>query len=137
MVKAIAREDRAALELIVAAMEGAWNAGDAAAFAAPFAIDGDQVNIFGALLKDRDHVASQHERIFASIFRGSHNALRIVDARYVTPDVVLARVSSVVEVPEGPLRGKLETLASVIFRRNGPRWELVTFHNTRVATGPQ
>lgn len=137
MVKAVAPDERAALESTVAAMERAWNAGDAVGFTAPFAVDGDQVNIFGALLKDRDHIASQHDRIFSSVFRESRNELRIVDARYVTPDVILAHLSSVVDVPGGPLRGKLETFASLIFRRNGPDWELVTFHNTRVATGPQ
>lgn len=121
-----------ALETILAQMEQAWNAGDGARFAAPFALDAVQVNTFGSILNGREEIAQRHDSIFKSIFRASRNTLRIVSARYVTDDVVLARISSVVEVPQGPLQGDLKTLASLLFQRSDAGWELVTFHNTRV-----
>jgi uncharacterized protein (TIGR02246 family) len=125
-------EDVAAIESIVAKLERAWNAGDAAGFAAPFAIDGDQVNIFGTVLKGRAEIAERHDRIFKTIFLGSHNTLRLVETRRVSDNVVLARMHSRVDVPQGPLAGELQTLASLLFRKMDEGWELVTFHNTRI-----
>lgn len=126
-------EDFAALESIVAQMERAWNAADGVAFAAPFALDADQVNIFGTILNGRSEIAERHQKIFDSIFSGSRNTLRVIGARHVSENIILARLSSVVEVPDGPLKGELKTLGSLLFRRTNSGWELVTFHNTAVA----
>jgi uncharacterized protein (TIGR02246 family) len=133
---AVAAEDQAALETIVKQMEDAWNASDASGFTAPFADDGDQVNIFARQLSNREEIEAQHRHIFANVYRGSRNTIRVTDARYVTPDVALVRVHSVVEVPQGPLEGQVQTLATLIFRRAETRWELVTFHNTRIMPPP-
>jgi uncharacterized protein (TIGR02246 family) len=132
-MNAVSRDDAVALESILAEMEQAWNAGDGARFAAPFAADGVQVNIFGVTLNGREEIAARHESIFKSIFRGSRNTLRIVASRYVDDNILLARMSSLVEVPQGPLRGELKTLASLLFRRTDAGWELMSFHNTRIA----
>jgi uncharacterized protein (TIGR02246 family) len=126
--------DFAQLQEIVAEMAHAWNAGDALRYAARFAWDGEQVNIFGAQLHGRHEIAERHDRVFKTIFADSSNVLEIVDARTVSADVLAARVSSVVTVPQGPLQGELRTLASLVLRRAGTRWEIVLFHNTRVTT---
>jgi hypothetical protein len=63
--------------------------------------------------------------------------LRILDARRLGTDVLLAQISSVVDVPRGPLRGELRTIASVVLRRvHEAHWEIVLFHNTRQQPGP-
>ncbi len=129
----IAPADISALKAVIARMEAAWNAGDAARFSEPFAPDGDQINIFGAHLENRSEIASRHDIVFKTIFLGSRSSLRLVDARRVTSEVILARVHSTVEIPCGPLQGKLETLGSLVFRKTHVGWELVTFHNTRIA----
>jgi uncharacterized protein (TIGR02246 family) len=125
--------DRAALEALVAELAQAWNAGDAARFAAQFAWDAEQVNIFGAQLHGRHGIEVQHDRIFKTVFLGSINALHVADARLVAADVLLARVASSVDVPRGPLQGRLDTMGSLVLLRTGARWEIVLFHNTRVA----
>ncbi len=130
--------DRAALESIVDRLARAWNSGDAPGFAAPFAADAQQVNIFGARLVGRSAISERHAAIFAGIFSGSVNVLHVLDARRLGPDVLLAQLSSVVDVPHGPLRGELRTIASAVLRT--PRdadWEIVLFHNTREQPGPQ
>lgn len=126
--------DRLALEEIAAQLAHAWNAGDAAGFAALFAPDGEQVNIFGTQLRGRHEIEQRHEHIFATVFWGSRNALRVVDARLAGTYVMLARVSSVVDVPQGPLQGQLQTIASMVLLRSSRQWEIVLFHNTRVAS---
>jgi uncharacterized protein (TIGR02246 family) len=123
---------RANLESIVAEMERAWNAGDGAGFAKPFAPDGDQVNIIGEVMKGRDEIAVRHDGIFKTIYAGSRNSMHLVDARSVAADVVLARVHSILDVPAGPRQGRIEAIMSVVFRKTGERWEIVTLHNTRI-----
>jgi uncharacterized protein (TIGR02246 family) len=133
MTPELSPADSAALTRIVAGIERAWNAGDAAGFAAAFAADGDQVNIFGAHLPTPEQVEGQHAHIFATIYRESRSRFRIDDARAIGPDVALAHVRATVEVPGGPMEGTVETLGTMIFRRTSAGWEIATFHNTRVA----
>ncbi len=135
-MNAIAPADQAALDAIVAELTEAWNAGDAARYAAAFSLDGDQVNIFGQHLKDRDEIKARHDRVFKTIFLNSRNSLWLVAARHISPDVIIAHMRSVVDIPRGTLQGKLETLASLVFRKTSTGWELVTFHNTRLAPSP-
>ena len=134
-MKAISPEEVAAIETIIEKMERAWNAGDGAGFAAPFAVDADQVNIFGTVLKGRAEIAERHDRILKTILLGSRNALQLVEARHIADEVVLARVHSVVDVPQGLLAGELQTLASLIFHKTNVGWDLLTFHNTRIDDG--
>lgn len=129
--------DRAVLESLADRLARAWNNGDAAAFAAPFAADAQQVNIFGARLVGRDAIRDRHAAIFADVFRASTNVLQILDARRLGPEVLLAQLSSVVEVPHGPLRGTLRTIASIVVRSvRDADCEIVLFHNTRQQPGP-
>lgn len=121
-----------ALESILAELAQAWNAGDGVRFAAVFAPGGVQVNIFGTELRGRREIAERHDRIFSTVFRGSTNTLRVIDAQPVAADVLLARVASVVDVPQGPLAGELRTVASLVLRKADGRWEILSFHNTRV-----
>lgn len=133
-MSAIAAADRERIFAIVAHIERAWNDADAVCFAQPFADDGEQVNIFGTTLRDRAEIETRHREIFQTIFRGSRNVLTIEALRLIADGAILARVGSIVEVPEGPLRGTLHTRATLVLRRTATRgWEIVTFHNTRVA----
>ncbi|MGH7709183.1 MAG: SgcJ/EcaC family oxidoreductase [Vulcanimicrobiaceae bacterium] len=122
------------MDAIVAGLTEAWNAGDGERFAAVFAEDGEQVNIFGAALVGRAEIRDRHVRIFTTIFRESTNTLHVVRLRYAAADIALARVASIVEVPHGPLQGELRTLVSLVLRRVDVSWEIVLFHNTRVTS---
>jgi uncharacterized protein (TIGR02246 family) len=124
--------DRARLESIIAAMEHGWNTGDGARFAEPFALDGDQVNIIGGVMKGRKEIAARHDRIFKTTYLDSRNSLRLIEARYVVADVILARVHSLLSVPHGPRQGQIEALMTLVFRQTNVRWEVVTLHNTRI-----
>lgn len=134
-MKEIAAADRAAIDAIVAELAGAWNAGDAKRYAAPFALDAEQVNIFGTRLIGREEIARRHAHVFETIFRESTNVLRVLDARYAGRDVLLVRVDSVVSIPHGPMQGELHTIFSLVLCRTGSSWEIVLFHNTRVTPG--
>lgn len=125
------------VERLVSELARAWNTGDAQAFAAVFADDAEQVNIFGRQLHGRIAIAEQHDRIFKTVFRDSTNVFDILDWREVAPGIIFAQISSVVAVPEGPLRGELHTIGSLLLRRaTAGHWDIMLFHNTRVSPGP-
>ena len=126
--------DRAAIVAVVSELADAWNAGDSERFAAPFADDGDQVNIFGMTLRGRAEIDARHRMVFDTIFRESVNDLAVDSVRPIASGALLARITSSVRIPHGPMQGTLQTRATLVFRKHGTcGWEIVTFHNTRVA----
>jgi uncharacterized protein (TIGR02246 family) len=97
---------RITAENIVARLEEAWKAMDAAAFAEPFTEDADFVNIRAEHFQGRPAIEAGHAAIFAGIYAGSTTQMRVETARLLRPDVGLAHVRSVLDVPEGPLAGR-------------------------------
>ena len=128
--------DRGALEKIVGQLEAAWNAMDGAAFAAPFADDADFVNIRGEHHRGKPAIAAGHTAIFKSIYAGSSVALTCEAARLLGPDVALVRVHSILNAPQGPLKGRHGARFSMVLTRMGSGWEIAAFHNTTEAAPP-
>jgi uncharacterized protein (TIGR02246 family) len=122
--------DRAAIDDIVAKLEGAWNALDGAAFAAPFAADADFVNIRGEHFRGRAAIAAGHAEIFRTIYAGSRNQLAVETARLLRPDVALAHVHAVLDVPHGPLAGRHSARFSLVLTKESGGWQIAAFHNT-------
>ena len=122
--------DGTALEALVASLEAAWNAGDADAFAAPFAVDADFVNIRAEHHRGRAEIAAGHAVILRTIYAGSTNHYTIEAARLLQADVALVHVQAVLDAPSGPLAGRNRALFSMVVLRAAPRWEIVSFHNT-------
>lgn len=127
------QEDRTALEAIVHRMESAWNAGDGAAFAAPFAEDADFVNVRGDHMKGKSVIAQGHDGIFRTIYAGSVNSYTIESARLLRPDVALVHVDAALKVPQGPLAGEHAACFSMVLLKNAGEWEIASFHNTMKA----
>ena len=44
--------------------------------------------------------------------------------------MAVAHVDATLECPSGPLVGKSQALFSMVMRRAGSGWEIVSFHNT-------
>jgi uncharacterized protein (TIGR02246 family) len=129
--------DRAAVETIVTHLEAAWNAMDGDAFAAPFADDADFVNVRAEHFRGRDAIAAGHTAIFRSIYAGSANRYTLESARVVRSDVALTHVHAVLDVPQGPLKGRHEARFSLVLTREPGAWKIAAFHNTlQPAQGP-
>jgi len=130
--------DRAALEAIVRHLESAWNQLDGATFASPFADDADFVNIRGEHFRSRAAIAAGHAGIFRTIYAGSTNQYVMEDARLLRPEVALARVHAVLDVPEGPLKGRHMARFTMTLTKESGGWEIASFHNTLEAPpGPR
>jgi uncharacterized protein (TIGR02246 family) len=123
-------DDRATLEKIVGRLEAAWNAMDASAFASPFAVDADFVNIRAEHFRGRSTIEAGHAGIFRTIYAGSTNHYTVEDARLLRPDVALVRVRAALEIPQGPLAGRHGACFSLVLTREPTGWEVAAFHNT-------
>ena len=130
MTVALSAADRTALEALVASLEAAWNAGDADAFAAPFAVDADFVNIRAEHHHGRAGIAAGHAAILRTIYAGSTNHYTVASARLLEADVALVHVQAVLDAPTGPLAGRNRALFSMVLMRVPPDWQIVSFHNT-------
>jgi uncharacterized protein (TIGR02246 family) len=116
---------------LVQGLQDAWNAGDAAGFAAPFADDADFVNVYGMYAQGRDAILAGHEGIFRSIYAGSRVEYRVKSARRLRDDVALVHLHARLSVPSGPMAGVNEALPSmVLVRDGGGEWRIASFHNT-------
>ena len=133
------KEDEAAIQAILQDEQKAWNAGDAKGFAAHFAKDGSFTNIVGMQSYGVEPFLRQHERIFSTIYKGSHAEFMLGSLRFIRPDVAVADVDStltkttsvppgIVLGPDGAMHTKLQMVLS---KENGV-WQIDAFHNVAV-----
>ena len=107
MSETLSTADRTAIESLVSTLEAAWNAGDGDAFGAPFAADADFVNVRAEHHHGRTAIAAGHVAILRTIYAGSKNRYTLESARLLRDDVALVHVSAELEVPAGPLAGRI------------------------------
>jgi uncharacterized protein (TIGR02246 family) len=88
--------DEDAIRAIHQRMIDAWNAGDAAAFAAPFTHEAGFVAFEGTHLKGRREIASFHQRIFDTVVKGTRLQGEVKFVRFLS--AVLAVMHSLVRV---------------------------------------
>ncbi len=136
-----APDDTAAIHAIVQELRDAWNRGDAQAFATHFAGDGSFTNVVGMQTYGKAPFLKQHQRIFSTIYKGSHNEFTLGTLRFVRPDVAIADVDSVlsktVARPPGILAypdGSVHTRLQLVLSREHGTWQIDAFHN--VAMNP-
>jgi uncharacterized protein (TIGR02246 family) len=80
-----ASADQDAIRAIHQRMIDAWNAGDAAAFAAPFTDDADFIAFEGTHLKGRREIASFHHQIFDTVVKGTRLQGEVKFVRFLGP----------------------------------------------------
>ena len=131
--------EKAAIQAIVQDEQEAWNRGDAQAFDSHFATDGSFTNIVGLQTYGSVPFLKQHERIFSTIYKGSHNELTLGNVRFVRPDVAVADVDSVVtkavSVPAGialGADGAVHTRLQLVLSKEHGVWQIDAFHNVAV-----
>jgi uncharacterized protein (TIGR02246 family) len=136
VTESLSAADRSAIEALVASLEAAWNAGDGDAFAAPFTVDADFVNIRAEHHRGRAAIAAGHAAILTTIYAGSTNRYTVETIRLLDHDVVLVHVDAVLDVPSGPLAGHHRALFSMVVLRVAQEWQIASFHNTLHPTAP-
>jgi uncharacterized protein (TIGR02246 family) len=125
-----------AIELI-GRHEQAWNEADGRGFGESFTADADFVDIRGEYQRGQEAIAAEHQAIFDSIYKGSSAHYKLIQARDLPDDVILAHATGVLRVPSGPLAGEHSAVQSLVLVRGGTGWNIAGFHNTLVAPARQ
>jgi uncharacterized protein (TIGR02246 family) len=108
----------------------AWNAQDAAGFAALFAVDGGVVGFDGSPMDGRAAIAQELSRIFADHRTGAYVAV-VRAVRFVGAEAaVLRAVSGLVPAGQSDLNPATNSLQSLTAELRHGRWEIVHYHNT-------
>jgi uncharacterized protein (TIGR02246 family) len=107
-----------------------WNAGDAAAMAAPIAPDGLVVGFDGSQMEGRDAVADELGRIFAD----HETATYLTKVRSVVPlgddAALLHAVAGMVPPGGSELMPDRNAIQTVVGRRGEDGWTVALFHTT-------
>ncbi|HEY6326525.1 MAG TPA: SgcJ/EcaC family oxidoreductase [Candidatus Cybelea sp.] len=120
-----------AIQEAFARLSDAWKNGDGPAFAECCTEDVDFINLLGMHVVGRRAVAELHEKIFRGPYKGSTVAFTIESVRVVSPAASLVIAPSRIDVPSGPVKGVVLSIASILLVRDDDRWKLANFHNTR------
>src|SRR3712207_2973312 len=115
---------------LVQQLEDGWNAADGTAYGAVFTDDADFVAIRGDHHRTRQAIATGHQQIFDTIYKGSRVQYELVASRPLADTVILAHVHSTLDAPTGPLAGVQRALATAVLIRTEDRWRIAAFHNT-------
>ena len=124
--------DVEAIHAVYVSLMDAWNSGDAAAFAATFAPDGDLVGFDGTHLRGREEIAAFHRTLFDTYVKGSRLVGIVRSVRFLARDIaVMHAVGGTVMAGQSdidPDRNSIQTMTVV---RAYGAWQLATFQNTR------
>jgi uncharacterized protein (TIGR02246 family) len=127
--------DVAAVNAVLEQLTDAWNAGDAAAYAALFTEDADYVTFFGMNFPGREVIESSHRALFEGPLKGSKltGAPGAAKVRFVRPDVAIVVVGGGSSLTGGTTTdaGRESTLTFVLVGTDDG-WRIASFQNTRV-----
>jgi uncharacterized protein (TIGR02246 family) len=97
--------DDEAIRAIIADQAAAWNRHDAAAWASPFVPAAEFINILGTPFSGKPAIEGITTRIFATIFKSSHDSVAVQKIILVTPELAIAHyehaVSGYTALPPG------------------------------------
>jgi uncharacterized protein (TIGR02246 family) len=124
------QSDAEAIRALVEDSTRAWNAGDASAYAARFAIDVEFTDVTGLSSSGRNSFESRLDQLFKTIFRGSRLKQTVRKIRLLTSDVAVIEIETeltgytglprgVKAWPDGVLRTRLQ---EVLVKVAGAWW---------------
>ena len=133
-------KDRAAIEQTVTRFMDAWNVHDAHAFAMTFTEDADFTNVVGTHARGRANVESFHARVFATVFKNSHQTGEIGSIRFLTPELAAVDVDwqmTGATFPNGsPMPNRKGLLNWVMAKQADGSWLIEVMHNTESTDRP-
>jgi uncharacterized protein (TIGR02246 family) len=116
---------------IVSALTAAWTAKDAAAYAAPYAVDLQFINPLGAVISGRDAFRAQHVFLFNGPFAGSTLTLVVRDIQFLTGTIAVVYLDTSLTgyafLPPGlPSSGGVQRNRSTwVVEKRGGEWQIV------------
>ena len=133
-------KDRAAIQQTLDRFLDAWNKHDARAFAMTFTDDCDFTNVHGVHVHGRAGTEALHARIFATVFKQSHQTAQIRSIRFLSPGLAAVDVDWQMTgslYPNGKPRPERRGLVNwVMAKQSDGSWLIAVMHNTEL-TGHQ
>ena len=115
----------------------AWNANDGRAYARWFTEDSDYVAYDGTRLRGRQANEVHHDRLFATVLRGSRLVFEATDGVLLTPDVVVVHgEGSVLLSFQHTAPKSRQSIQTYVLHRGPDGWRIAAFHNTRIRPQP-
>ena len=105
--------------------ELAYNAGDADAVAAIYAVDGTHTYALGFTHRGRGEIATGLKELFAGAFKGTRIAITPLQIRTLSPDVALEEASfslTGLRDPSGADLPAVMGLCQAVYQRQGDQW---------------
>ena len=125
--------DEAAVRGLYQELMDGWNRSSGAAFAAPFAEDGDLVAFDGTHFKGRDEIETSHQELFDRWMKGTRLVGQVEDVRFPSPEVaVMHAVGSTVMRGKSEPSPERDSIQTLVAARESGEWRLAAFQNTRV-----
>jgi uncharacterized protein (TIGR02246 family) len=116
-------------------MIDAWNAGDAAAFAAPFSDHADFIAFEGTHLKGRRAIVQFHQPLFDTTLKGTRLEGEVKLVRFLTPDIAVmhARAGTFLAGADFTIPSR-ESMQLFVALRRGGEWRVEAMLNARRLT---
>ena len=125
-------EDERAIRSIIAGLSEAWTAGDAQAWASAFTEDADFTVWNGLYVKGRAEIARGHEQIFNTHYRGTKHRFVVRSVRFLGEGVAVVHAGADVVSKGADFPASPQVAPALVFVKEGGRWRIAVFHNTRV-----
>ncbi|HET8780708.1 MAG TPA: SgcJ/EcaC family oxidoreductase [Agromyces sp.] len=120
--------DRAGVLAALDRIRAAWDAGDASDYAAEFTDDASYVIFAGMHDLGRDAIRRTHVPVFDKWQRGSRMSMRVLDLRFIAPDVAVVVTDGGIGKRARIRHDKMQTFVMV---RDGEGWRCAAFQNTK------
>ncbi len=144
-VSATSTDADADIRALIANQAAAWNRHDAAGWASAFVPSAEFINILGTPFSGKPAIEGITARIFASIFKDSHDSVTVRKIIMVTPELAIAHYEHAVTgysaLPPGIQpsergadgKGVLRTLMVYVLQRGTDgKWMIVNGQNTAI-----
>lgn len=130
-----AAADEAAIRSIPLAMIEAWNAGDASAFAAPFADDATFIAFEGTVLTGRKAIVEFHQPLFDTALKGTRLEGGPSFVRFMRPDVAVMHARcGMMPAGENRTLASRDSMQLFVCLRDDERWRVHAVMNARRLT---
>jgi uncharacterized protein (TIGR02246 family) len=133
------------IRALIAEQAAAWNRHDATAWASRFVPEAEFINILGTSFSGKAAIEGVTTRIFATIFKESHDSVTVQKIMWVSPDLAIAHyehaVSGYTALPPGIQpseigvdgKGVLRTrMVYMLKRALDGKWMIVNGQNTAI-----
>ncbi|HET7809108.1 MAG TPA: SgcJ/EcaC family oxidoreductase [Steroidobacteraceae bacterium] len=127
--------DETVLKTFVDQMIEAWNHGDAAGFAAPFAEDADFIAFEGTHLRGRAAIIGFHQPLFDTALKGTRLEGSVKFVRFVTPHLAVLHAWGTTTLKgQTNASSSRDSMQLFVFTKHADAWQCDALLNARRIT---